>query len=236
MCWARPTGRTAEAPPLAQRSTWCAHGAAIVVVPSQTRLTICEALTQIAFGKAMGLHELDTLSAQEIDAMELAGKQLAEAASKGLVKVFGYLEGSASCKRISAARFKRPIHWQYTHDEFWHRGLWEEPHHERRVGQWTDVMIDAPSLAAWISNSPAKREETRPIREIPKRADTKKLHRAYSERVANWPKGAPPPSPKDDLEFLRTLHDGLSRDRARDIRRQLAPYRWKKGGRRKSGG
>ena len=29
MCWARPTGRTAEAPPLAQRSTWCAHGAAM---------------------------------------------------------------------------------------------------------------------------------------------------------------------------------------------------------------
>lgn len=228
----------------------------MVVTPSQTRLTICEALTQIAFGKAMGLHELDTLSAQDLDAMELAGKQLAEAASKGLVKVFGYLAGSTKPKRISPARFGYPIHWQFTHDEFWHGhvweefkeedgdktivgwrgGVWKEPEDEKRVGHWTNVRIDAASLAAWISISPAKREETSPTRELPKRADTKELHRAYGERVATWPKGAPPPPLREDLEFLRTLHDGLSRDRARDIRRQLAPQIWKKSGRRKSGG
>lgn len=208
----------------------------MVVTPSQTRLTICEALTQIAFGKAMGLHELDTLSAQDLGGMELAGKQLAEAASKGLVKVFGFRKGSSTPRRILPERFQYPINWQFTHDEFWHAGLWEEVEDEESVGHWRKVKIDAASLTAWLSSSPAKRAETSPAKIIPKCADTKELHRAYGERVANWPKGAPPPSFQEDWEFLRTRHYGLSRDRARDIRRQLAPYSWKQGGRRKSGG
>lgn len=38
MRWASPTGRKAEAPPLAQRSTWCAHGAALTESKDPTPL------------------------------------------------------------------------------------------------------------------------------------------------------------------------------------------------------
>jgi hypothetical protein len=224
--------------------------------PSHGRLSICEALTQIAFGKAMGLHEVEALSASDLDAMELAGRQLTEAASKGLVRVFGYLAGSTKPKQISPARFGYPIHWQFTHDEFWHGyvlkefkeededktiegwrgGMWEKPEDEKRVGHWEKVTIDGASLATWLSNFPANCAETGPAKELPKRADTKELRRAYEERVANWPKGAPPPSREEDWKFLKALHDGISRDRARDIRKQFAPQSWKERGRRKSGG
>jgi hypothetical protein len=205
-------------------------GAAMAVVHNQTRLSICEALTQIAFGKAMGVHELEALGAQDLNAMEFAGKCLAEAASKGLVKVFGYLGDSTSYRRISPARFDNPIHWQFTHDEFWHSGLWKDPKTEKRVGQWTKVRIDAASLAAWLSSSPVKRDNAGPAKKLAKRADKKELRRAYKERVAKWPKGKPSPSEKEDLEFLRTLHHGLSREKTRDIRRDYAPASWKRSG------
>jgi len=211
-------------------------GAAMVVVPTQTRLSIFEALTQIAFGKAMRLNELETLSAQDHDAMELAGKKLAEAASEGLVKVFGYLKGATSYKRISPARFDNPIHWQFTHDEFWHDGLWEEPEKEKRVDQWEKVKIDGASLATWLANLPAKLTQESASKEPPKRADTKELIRAYKRRADDWPKDKPPPNETEDRQFLNSLHGGISRDRTRDIRRQNAPDSWKRGGRRKSRG
>ena len=62
------------------------------------------------------------------------------------------------------------------------------------------------------------------------------LEAAYTKRRDEWPSEKPTPSEQADWDFLRTLKTDVTRQRARNIRKKLAPEKWKQAGKRKSEG
>ena len=61
-----------------------------------------------------------------------------------------------------------------------------------------------------------------------------KAEREYKSRVENWPADKPPPSREDDESWLKEEF-GVPRDKAREIRKEHAPEKWRSHGRRKTG-
>ena len=106
---------------------------------------------------------------------------------------------------------------------------WRDVHFAREhlIGLWSEASQDNGIAVEQelLDSDPARRK---PI-------DIKETEQRYRQRVANWPSGRPPPSRADDEEWCRD-ELGLPRDRARDLRRKLAPPDWSEpGARRKSG-
>lgn len=105
----------------------------------------------------------------------------------------------------------------------------------------TEFISVLPKVASNIQKQPPQSADTlademlnsmRANVDEPSRLDKGQLEAAYIERVKKWPKGPATSSPKDDLEFLRSLKPEIPRERMREIRKAHAPKAWKRLGRR----
>lgn len=135
------------------------------------------------------------------------------------------------------------------------RITWQGSRHSFRLSGWSplggEVWVHRPSLLAWLSPdiSPSasansslatsKAQSCSAPRNERETASAPPSDRAaqdwYRRRVADWPASRPPPSRVLDEEDAKLALPGLTRDRLRRLRHDLAPDSWKQPGKRKSG-
>ncbi len=96
------------------------------------------------------------------------------------------------------------------------------------------TIASAQILAKWPQDGvlPEMAVRHEPIK-TPSTATKAQLEAAYVKRRDEWPSDKPTPSERDDRAFLKKIKPDITRDRARELRRKLAPDNWKERGKRK---
>jgi hypothetical protein len=135
------------------------------------------------------------------------------------------------------------LEWDSTAGDFstWINQKW----HCRAYGvkfRRSDIVAMLPAADDQSTNSHLPSEQLHPVDTSPDATiapTTPRLHKPqlehlYRERVNNWPPDKKSPSPDEDWDFLRQHWPGISRDRMRDIRRELAPPEWREPGPKRS--
>ena len=99
--------------------------------------------------------------------------------------------------------------------------------------EWHDVTLRRDDVLRLWPESFLEIQKVEVPSKIPRRriAKTPDLKKAYEKRVLNWPKDKKPPTREEDEQYMRDVHN-LSRETTRDFRKQFAPLRWTKSGKR----
>ena len=108
---------------------------------------------------------------------------------------------------------------------------------ELRVLEEKCTELGAMSASKWAGSAQSNLNDNRPEPAPGRRFSKAKLRKWYEQRVKDHAKDEKPPSREDDCAAARAkFGGGVPRDAVRVLRRDLAPVKWKKGGRPKTGG
>ena len=100
--------------------------------------------------------------------------------------------------------------------------------------EWHDLNFDRQEiLAAWPGSCVKSNSVEKAVTSV---ITKEELEDKYQKRMNEWPEGKTPPTFAQDWDFIKSLKPETSRDRARAIRNDYAPYSWRRPGKKKSSG